>query len=146
MIRNATPTVAVVRLPGMNCEDETVRALAAAGLSTALVGWDADPSALVGFAAYVLPGGFSYQDRVRAGATTRQHPRGAGDAGPAPIRRGGRRTGRVRDGRPRQRRRARRWRARGARPPHPARDTARRAQPGRRRVVASAARDLTQPL
>ena len=75
MIRNATPTVAVVRLPGMNCEDETVRALAAAGLSTALVGWDVEPAALAGFAAYVLPGGFSYQDRVRAGAVAAKDPR-----------------------------------------------------------------------
>ncbi len=75
MIRSATPTVVVVRLPGMNCEDETVRALASAGLSTALVGWDAAPAALEGFAAYVLPGGFSYQDRVRAGAVAAKDPR-----------------------------------------------------------------------
>ncbi len=75
MIRHAAPTVAVVRLPGMNCEDETMRALAAAGLSPALVGWDAAPAALEGFAAYVLPGGFSYQDRVRAGAVAAKDPR-----------------------------------------------------------------------
>ncbi len=75
MIRNVTPTVAVVRLPGMNCEDETVRALVAAGLSAALVGWDSEPSALAGFAAYVLPGGFSYQDRIRAGAVAAKDPR-----------------------------------------------------------------------
>ncbi len=75
MIRAARPTVAVVRLPGMNCEDETLRALAAVGLSTALVGWDAEPAALEGFAAYVLPGGFSYQDRVRAGAVAAKDPR-----------------------------------------------------------------------
>jgi phosphoribosylformylglycinamidine synthase I len=68
VIRAAAPRVAVVRLPGMNCEDETVRALAHAGLGTALVGWDAPAGDLVGYDAYVLPGGFSYQDRVRAGA------------------------------------------------------------------------------
>jgi phosphoribosylformylglycinamidine synthase len=59
----------------MNCEVETMRALATVGLSTALIGWDAEPSALEGFAAYVLPGGFSYQDRVRAGAVAAKDPR-----------------------------------------------------------------------
>jgi phosphoribosylformylglycinamidine synthase I len=63
-----TKRVAVVRLPGMNCESETVRALEAAGLPVRLVGWEEPPSALANFDAYVLPGGFSYQDRVRAGA------------------------------------------------------------------------------
>ncbi|MGH7724595.1 MAG: phosphoribosylformylglycinamidine synthase I [Candidatus Eiseniibacteriota bacterium] len=68
MIRNPRPRAAVVRLPGMNCEDETVRALEAAGLLAVIVGWDEPASALAGYDAYVLPGGFSYQDRVRAGA------------------------------------------------------------------------------
>jgi phosphoribosylformylglycinamidine synthase len=75
VIRAASPRVAVVRLPGMNCEDETVRALAAAGLAPQLVGWDAAPAALSGHDAYVLPGGFSYQDRVRAGAVAAKDPR-----------------------------------------------------------------------
>jgi phosphoribosylformylglycinamidine synthase len=75
MIRRAVPRVAVVRLPGMNCEDETVRALDAAGLAPELVGWDEEPARLDGYDAYVLPGGFSYQDRVRAGAVAAKDPR-----------------------------------------------------------------------
>ncbi|MEP7028864.1 MAG: phosphoribosylformylglycinamidine synthase I [Candidatus Eisenbacteria bacterium] len=75
MIGRAAPRVVVVRLPGMNCEDETARALEAAGLRAALVGWDEPPSALEGYDAYVLPGGFSYQDRVRAGAIAAKDPR-----------------------------------------------------------------------
>jgi phosphoribosylformylglycinamidine synthase len=75
MIRRATPRVAVLRLPGMNCEDETVRALTAAGLAPELVGWDEPPARLEGYDAYVLPGGFSYQDRVRAGAVAAKDPR-----------------------------------------------------------------------
>lgn len=75
MIRAASPRVAVVRLPGMNCEDETARALAGAGLVPAFVGWDRPPGALAGYDAYVLPGGFSYQDRVRAGAVAAKDPR-----------------------------------------------------------------------
>jgi phosphoribosylformylglycinamidine synthase I len=72
---HAVPRVAVLRLPGMNCEAETARALAAAGLAPAFVGWDEPPAALQGFDAYVLPGGFSYQDRVRAGAVAAKDPR-----------------------------------------------------------------------
>ncbi len=75
MIGRAVPRVAVVRLPGMNCEDETARALAAAGLNAVAVAWDEPLSSLEGYEAYVLPGGFSYQDRVRAGAVAAKDPR-----------------------------------------------------------------------
>lgn len=75
MIRTSAPRVGVVRLPGMNCEEETARALTAAGLSVTLEGWDGPPGALEGYDAYVLPGGFSYQDRVRAGAVAAKDPR-----------------------------------------------------------------------
>lgn len=59
--------VAVLVFPGTNSEDETVRALQAAGLDAALVHWS-EPEALARFDAYVLPGGFAYEDRIRAGA------------------------------------------------------------------------------
>jgi phosphoribosylformylglycinamidine synthase len=59
--------VAVVVFPGTNSEDETVRALVAVGLDAAIVHWS-EPDALARFDAYVLPGGFAYEDRVRAGA------------------------------------------------------------------------------
>jgi phosphoribosylformylglycinamidine synthase len=83
MIRSVRPRVAVVHLPGMNCEFETVRALAAAGLDAVLHAWDDAPDALRGHDAYVLPGGFSYQDRVRAGAVAAKDPRLAVIAGEA---------------------------------------------------------------
>jgi len=67
-------TVAVVRFPGVNCEAETARALERAGLTAEIVTWSRPPSELRAFAAYVLPGGFSYQDRVRAGALAAKHP------------------------------------------------------------------------
>lgn len=60
--------VAVPVFPGTNSEEETVRACLAVGLETRLVHWSAGPKALLGYDAYVLPGGFSYEDRVRAGA------------------------------------------------------------------------------
>jgi phosphoribosylformylglycinamidine synthase len=60
--------VAVVQFPGANCEAETVRALARVRLASEIFRWTRPAAELRGFAAYVLPGGFSYQDRVRAGA------------------------------------------------------------------------------
>ena len=60
--------VAVVVFPGTNSEDETQRALAAAGLDAEIVHWSRGAQTLRRFDAYVLPGGFAYEDRVRAGA------------------------------------------------------------------------------
>jgi phosphoribosylformylglycinamidine synthase subunit PurQ / glutaminase len=59
--------VAVVVFPGTNSEDETLRALLAVGLDGELVHWS-QPEKLARFEAFVLPGGFAYEDRVRAGA------------------------------------------------------------------------------
>jgi phosphoribosylformylglycinamidine synthase I len=63
-----TARVAVPVFPGTNSEDETVRALQAAGLTAESVHWSRGGRALRDFDAYVLPGGFAYEDRVRAGA------------------------------------------------------------------------------
>ncbi|MBD3348696.1 MAG: phosphoribosylformylglycinamidine synthase I [Candidatus Eisenbacteria bacterium] len=62
------PRIAVLRFPGMNCEAETRRAVLAAGALCDLFRWNEPPSRLSDYDGYVLPGGFSYQDRVRAGA------------------------------------------------------------------------------
>jgi phosphoribosylformylglycinamidine synthase len=66
--------VAVVRFPGVNCEAESARALARVGLEPELFTWTRPASELRDFQAYVLPGGFSYQDRVRAGALAAKDP------------------------------------------------------------------------
>lgn len=62
------PRVAVPIFPGTNSEDETLRALQAVGLDAELVHWSRGADAMRAFDAYVLPGGFAYEDRVRAGA------------------------------------------------------------------------------
>ena len=62
-------SVAVLVFPGTNSEDETLRALHAVGLEAELVHWSA-PQALTRFDAFVLPGGFAYEDRIRAGAVS----------------------------------------------------------------------------
>ncbi|HEV2106446.1 MAG TPA: phosphoribosylformylglycinamidine synthase I [Candidatus Eisenbacteria bacterium] len=66
--------VAVVQFPGVNCEAETLRALARLGLEAEVVRWTRPPAALAVFDAYVLPGGFAWQDRVRAGVLAAEHP------------------------------------------------------------------------
>jgi phosphoribosylformylglycinamidine synthase I len=62
------PRVAVIQFPGVNCEFETATALARAAIDPEIVRWNVSPGALERFDGFVLPGGFSYQDRVRAGA------------------------------------------------------------------------------
>jgi phosphoribosylformylglycinamidine synthase len=66
--------VAVVQFPGVNCEGETARAVARAGLEAEVFRWTRAPRELAGFDAFVLPGGFSWQDRVRAGALAAKDP------------------------------------------------------------------------
>lgn len=66
--------VAVVQFPGVNCEAETVRALERAGLAAEVFRWTRPADELARFDAYVLPGGFSYQDRVRAGVLAAKDP------------------------------------------------------------------------
>ncbi|MBV8344323.1 MAG: phosphoribosylformylglycinamidine synthase I [Candidatus Eremiobacteraeota bacterium] len=59
--------IAVPVFPGTNSEDETVRLLRDCGGDAELVHWS-EPDALRQFDAYVLSGGFAYEDRIRAGA------------------------------------------------------------------------------
>jgi phosphoribosylformylglycinamidine synthase len=66
--------VAVPIYPGTNSEDETLRALAAVGLDARLVHWSEGAVGLRGYDAFVLPGGFAYEDRVRAGAVAAHDP------------------------------------------------------------------------
>ena len=66
--------VAVLQFPGVNCEAETIRALTRAGLEAEVFRWTRPVRELAAFDAFVLPGGFSYQDRVRAGALAAKDP------------------------------------------------------------------------
>jgi phosphoribosylformylglycinamidine synthase len=68
------PRVAVLVFPGTNSEVETARALEASGVSATLVRWSEGPAAVRGFDGYFLPGGFAYEDRVRAGAVAAHEP------------------------------------------------------------------------
>jgi phosphoribosylformylglycinamidine synthase subunit PurQ / glutaminase len=59
--------IAVPVFPGTNSEDETLRLLRNCGGNAELVHWS-KASELAGYDAYVLSGGFAYEDRIRAGA------------------------------------------------------------------------------
>jgi phosphoribosylformylglycinamidine synthase subunit PurQ / glutaminase len=59
--------IAVLVFPGTNSEEETLRLLRDCGGDAELVHWSCADD-LDGFDAYVLPGGFAYEDRIRAGA------------------------------------------------------------------------------
>ncbi len=66
--------VAVIQFPGVNCEFETARAIRGLGLRAEVVRWNLVDGLLDRFAGFILPGGFSYQDRVRAGAIASREP------------------------------------------------------------------------
>jgi len=62
-----TKRIGVPVFPGTNSEDETVRLLNDCGGDAELVHWS-QAQRLAGYDAYVLSGGFAYEDRIRAGA------------------------------------------------------------------------------
>jgi phosphoribosylformylglycinamidine synthase len=66
--------VAVLQLPGSNCEHETLRGCAAVGLAAELVRWNDAAADLLAFDAVLVPGGFAFEDRVRAGALAAKLP------------------------------------------------------------------------
>ncbi|HPF71860.1 MAG TPA: phosphoribosylformylglycinamidine synthase subunit PurQ, partial [Candidatus Krumholzibacteria bacterium] len=68
------PRVAVLQLPGVNCEEESARLLAGAGAEASIYRWTLPAADLAAFDGFLVPGGFSYQDRVRAGAVAAKDP------------------------------------------------------------------------
>ena len=60
--------IAVIQFPGSNCERETIAAFKDSAHTVEQIRWNCSAKTFHSFDAYILPGGFSYQDRVRAGA------------------------------------------------------------------------------
>lgn len=60
--------VLVIQFPGVNCEYETLRAVRAVGLDGEIRRWNDAAGAARKADAIIVPGGFAYQDRIRAGA------------------------------------------------------------------------------
>jgi phosphoribosylformylglycinamidine synthase I len=68
------PRVAVLVFPGTNSEEETVDACLDAGMDARAILWSEPPNGLRDYEGYVIPGGFAYEDRVRAGAIAAKSP------------------------------------------------------------------------
>jgi phosphoribosylformylglycinamidine synthase subunit PurQ / glutaminase len=66
--------IAVIQFPGTNCEYETQRAVASSGAVVDIVSWQLPVAELRAYDGVVIAGGFSFQDRVRAGAIAAKLP------------------------------------------------------------------------
>ncbi|RAP36119.1 phosphoribosylformylglycinamidine synthase I [Candidatus Marinamargulisbacteria bacterium SCGC AAA071-K20] len=66
--------LAVIQFPGSNCEYETVYAANQFGFDAEIIPWNCSEDLFMSFDVYILPGGFSFQDRVRAGAVSAKLP------------------------------------------------------------------------
>lgn len=66
--------IAVMQFPGTNCEHECLVAVKTVGLEGELFRWNRPAAELSDFDGYIIPGGFAYQDRVRAGAIASKEP------------------------------------------------------------------------
>jgi len=65
--------IAVIMFPGNNCEEETARAVRAVGMKADILRWN-DTKNLDTYDGYILPGGWAYEDRIRAGVIAAKDP------------------------------------------------------------------------
>lgn len=66
--------IAIVQFPGSNCERETILAVARAGMTPIPCLWHTSADELASMDGFVIVGGFSYEDRGRAGIIAAMHP------------------------------------------------------------------------
>ena len=69
----AKPNIAIVWFPGNNCEVETLEAVRAAGMDGKILRWNTKQE-LGEFDGFIVPGGWSYEDRIRAGVIAAKDP------------------------------------------------------------------------
>ena len=62
-----SPRIAIIQFPGSNCERETLLAVRRAGMVPQEFLWNESYKTLTDFAGFIIVGGFSYEDRSRAG-------------------------------------------------------------------------------
>jgi phosphoribosylformylglycinamidine synthase len=67
------PKIAVVLFPGMNCENESKVACDSVGMDATILRWNTKEN-LSRFDGFVIPGGWSYEDRIRAGVIASKDP------------------------------------------------------------------------
>ncbi len=66
--------IAIISFPGNNCEVESMRAIKRVGMEPVFHKWNDDIENLKDIDGYFLPGGFSYEDRGRAGMISARDP------------------------------------------------------------------------
>jgi len=60
------PKIAVLYFPGNNCEEETRDRCVDVGMESKIIRWNSKEN-LSNYDGFIIPGGFSYEDRIRAG-------------------------------------------------------------------------------
>ena len=68
-----TPNVAVIYLPGNNCEEESLRVVLANGMDGRIVRWN-QLKGIEKYDGYMITGGWAYEDRIRAGVIASKDP------------------------------------------------------------------------
>ncbi|MBD3328737.1 phosphoribosylformylglycinamidine synthase I [Candidatus Peregrinibacteria bacterium] len=66
--------IGVLIFPGTNCENETVRSLTIAGAKPEIIRWNDDKAQFKNYDGFIIPGGFSYEDRGRSGVVAAKDP------------------------------------------------------------------------
>ena len=66
--------IAILQFPGSNCERETILAVKRAGMEPHEFLWNEPQEKLADFSGFIIVGGFSYEDRSRAGVIAAQDP------------------------------------------------------------------------
>lgn len=67
------PNVAVIYFPGNNCEEETLKAVLASGMDGKIVRWN-ERKGIGNYDGFIIPGGWGYEDRIRAGVIMAKDP------------------------------------------------------------------------
>ena len=67
------PNIAVIYFPGNNCEEESLKAVIAAGMDGQILRWN-QRNYVSKFDGFVIPGGWAYEDRIRAGVIAAKDP------------------------------------------------------------------------
>ncbi|MBS3105091.1 phosphoribosylformylglycinamidine synthase I [Candidatus Woesearchaeota archaeon] len=67
------PNIAVIYFPGNNCEEESLKAVLAAGMDGRIVRWN-ERKGIEKYDGFIIPGGWGYEDRIRAGVIMAKDP------------------------------------------------------------------------
>ena len=67
------PNIAVIYFPGNNCEEESLRAVLASEMDGKIVRWN-ERKGIEKYDGFVIPGGWAYEDRIRAGVIAAKDP------------------------------------------------------------------------